>query len=85
MTGEVSLHGHIGAVGGIAHKLVAAAHHQRKKVLIPAQNAGDLRDVPDEILNQLEIVTVERIEEVLEHALIPVAIGAADLGVPENV
>jgi ATP-dependent Lon protease len=69
MTGEVSLHGHVGPVGGIAQKIVAAHHHQRRLVIIPAQNAGDLRDVPDDVLNQIEIKTVERIEEVLQYAL----------------
>lgn len=69
MTGEVSLHGHVGAVGGVAQKIVAAAHHQRKMVIIPAQNALDLRDVPDEVLSKIDVVTVERMEEVLHHAL----------------
>jgi ATP-dependent Lon protease len=71
MTGEVSLHGHVGAVGGIAQKVVAAHYHQRKVVIIPAQNAGDLRDVPDDVLNQIEVLTVERIEDVLRIALMP--------------
>jgi ATP-dependent Lon protease len=69
MTGEVTLHGFIGQVGGIVHKLKAAVQHQRKLVIIPAQNAGDLRDVPDDILTAVEIRTVSRIEEVLELAL----------------
>lgn len=71
MTGEVSLHGHVGAVGGIAQKIVAAAHHQRRTIIIPAGNAGDLRDVPDDVLGKIEVVTVEKIEEVLQHALLP--------------
>lgn len=71
MTGEVSLHGHIGAVGGIAQKIVAAARHQRRTILIPAANAADLRGVPDDVLGKIEVVTVERIEEVLQHALLP--------------
>jgi ATP-dependent Lon protease len=69
MTGEVSLHGHVGAVGGVARKIVAAAHHQRKMVIIPAQNALDLRDVPDDVLSRIEVVTVERIDDVLRYAL----------------
>jgi ATP-dependent Lon protease len=69
MTGEVTLHGFVGQVGGIVHKLKAAVQHQRKLVIIPAQNAADLRDVPDDILTAVEIRTVSRIEEVLELAL----------------
>jgi ATP-dependent Lon protease len=71
MTGEVSLHGHVGAVGGIAQKIVAAAYHQRRIIIIPASNAADLRDVPDDVLGKIEVVTVERVEEVLQHALLP--------------
>ncbi len=75
MTGEVSLHGSIEAVGGVPQKIVAAAHHQRRTVIIPAANAADLRDVPDDVLGKIEIVTVERIEEVLQHALLPSVVG----------
>ncbi len=71
MTGEISLHGHVGPVGGVATKIVAAAHHQRRTIIIPAANASDLRDVPDDVLGKIEVVTVERIEEVLQHALLP--------------
>jgi ATP-dependent Lon protease len=53
----------------VARKIVAAAHHQRKMVIIPAQNALDLRDVPDDVLSRIEVVTVERIDDVLRHAL----------------
>jgi ATP-dependent Lon protease len=69
MTGEVTLHGFVGAVGGIPHKIKAAALHHRKLVIIPAQNAADLRDVPDDVLTSVEVKTVSRIEEVLEIAL----------------
>jgi ATP-dependent Lon protease len=71
MTGEVSLHGHVGAVGGIPTKIVAAAHHQRRTIIIPAANASDLREVPDDVLGKIEVVTVDRIEDVLREALLP--------------
>lgn len=74
MTGEVSLHGSVEAVGGIAQKIVAAAHHQRRTD--PAANAADLRDVPDDVLGKIEIITVERMEEVLQYALLPAPRGA---------
>jgi ATP-dependent Lon protease len=43
MTGEVSLHGFIGQVGGIVHKLKAAVQHQRRLVIIPGA-AGSATD-----------------------------------------
>lgn len=76
MTGEVSLHGSVEAVGGIPQKIVAAAHHQRRTVIIPAANAADLRDVPDDVLGKIEIITVERIEDVLQYALLPTLDGS---------
>lgn len=71
MTGEVTLHGFVGPVGGIPQKVKAAALHHRKLVIIPAQNAADLRDVPDDVLTSVEVKTVNRIEEVLSIALEP--------------
>ena len=41
-----------------------------KKILIPKENEKDLKDVPKTISNQLEIVSVEHMDEVLSHALI---------------
>lgn len=70
MTGEVSLHGSVERVGGVPQKIAAAAHHQRRMVLIPAGNADELRDVPDDLLGKIEVVTVARIEDVLERALL---------------
>jgi ATP-dependent Lon protease len=49
----------------------AASLHHRKLVIIPAQNAADLRDVPDDVLTSVEVKTVNRIEEVLRIALEP--------------
>jgi len=69
MTGEVSLHGNVEGVGGVAKKIIAAAQHQRKMVIIPVQNAKELEDVPDEVLEKIEVKTVERIEQVLELAI----------------
>jgi hypothetical protein len=80
MTGEVSLHGSVEAVGGIPQKIVAAAHHQRRTVIIPAANAADLRDVPDDVLGKIEIITVERIEDVLQYALLPTLEGNGAAG-----
>lgn len=70
MTGEVSLHGSVEPVGGVAQKIVAADRHHRKHVIIPARNAVDLKDVPDDVLSRIEVHTVERIEEVLALALL---------------
>src|SRR5437868_1405969 len=55
MTGEVTLHGEITGVGGLSHKVRAAARAGRKRVLIPADNAKDVAQVSDTTLAQVEI------------------------------
>jgi ATP-dependent Lon protease len=71
ITGEVALHGEIGAVGGIPHKLRAASRAGRKRVLIPAENAKETTQLPAELLAQLEIRPVRMIQEALQYALEP--------------
>ncbi len=70
MTGEVTLRGRVLPVGGLKEKLLTARRAGVKKVLLPARNRKDLSDIPRQILRGLEIVLVERMDEVLAHALV---------------
>ncbi|SFK72870.1 endopeptidase La [Pseudovibrio ascidiaceicola] len=70
MTGEITLRGRVLPIGGLKEKLLAALRGGIKKVLIPADNAKDLADIPDNVKNELEIIPVARMDEVLEHALV---------------
>lgn len=74
MTGEITLHGHVLAIGGLKEKLLAAQRSKMKTVLIPKDNVKDLRDIDQEVLNALEIISVKSIEQVFEHALEPHAL-----------
>ncbi len=65
MTGEVTLRGMVMPVGGIKEKVIAAHRAGVKKVLLPAENIKDLKDVPEEVTSELEFVKVETIEEVI--------------------
>ena len=58
MTGEVSLRGRVMPVGGIKEKLIGAHRAGVKKVLLPAHNRKDVKDVPVEVKKELEIVHV---------------------------
>ena len=58
MTGEMSLRGRVMAVGGIKEKLIGALRAGVKTVLLPAQNRKDVRDLPQEVKDGLEIVHV---------------------------
>jgi ATP-dependent Lon protease len=71
MTGEITLSGEVLPIGGLKEKLIAAYKAKIKKVLIPQKNyERDLDDIPEEVLNGLEIVPVKTIDEVLKEALI---------------
>ncbi|KAF2483051.1 Lon protease C-terminal proteolytic domain-containing protein [Neohortaea acidophila] len=67
MTGEVALRGKVMPVGGIKEKLIGALRAGVKKVLLPQQNRKDVKDLPDEVKEGLEIVHVSHIWEALPH------------------
>ncbi|EME78578.1 uncharacterized protein MYCFIDRAFT_216696 [Pseudocercospora fijiensis CIRAD86] len=67
MTGEVALRGKVMPVGGIKEKLIGALRAGVKKVLLPNQNRKDVKDLPQEVLEGLEIVHVGHIWEALPH------------------
>ena len=69
MTGEVTLRGRVLPIGGLKEKLLAALRGGIKKVLIPEDNVKDLVEIPDNVTEGLEIVSVGHVDEVLEHAL----------------
>ena len=69
MTGEISLRGRVLPIGGLREKLLAARRSGIRKVIMPADNEKDLKEVPDEVLRDLELVFVEHVDEVLPQAL----------------
>ncbi|MBR4473444.1 MAG: endopeptidase La [Oscillospiraceae bacterium] len=68
MTGEVSLRGAITAIGGLPEKLLAAHRAGVHRVFIPEENLEDLRDVPDEVKNAMEITAVSEVSQLLTMA-----------------
>ena len=69
MTGEITLTGLVLPIGGIKEKVLAARRAGIKRVILPKPNEKDLRDLPEEVRNEMEFIFVERIEEVLAAAL----------------
>jgi len=65
MTGEISLRGKVTAVGGIKEKLIGALRAGVKTVLLPAQNRKDVRDLPQEVKDGLQILHVSHIWEAI--------------------
>ncbi len=71
MTGELTLSGKVLPIGGLKEKLIAAYTAKMKTIIIPQKNYDrDLKDIPQEVLDSLKIIGVNRVEEVLEIALI---------------
>ncbi|MBS0180037.1 MAG: endopeptidase La [Nitrospira sp.] len=68
MTGEISLTGLVLPVGGIKEKVLAAHRAGIRRIILPKANEKDLKDVPQEVREELTILPVERIEEVLPAA-----------------
>ncbi|WP_252179652.1 endopeptidase La [Endozoicomonas sp. 4G] len=69
MTGEITLRGQVLAIGGLKEKLLAAHRGGIKTVVIPEENRRDLKEIPENIKEDLTIVPVKWIDEVLEIAL----------------
>ena len=69
MTGEVTLRGRVGPVGGIKEKVLGAHRAQVTKVILPWANRKDVEhDVPLEVRTEMQFVFVRTMEEVLEAA-----------------
>ncbi|MDE2031681.1 MAG: endopeptidase La [Pseudomonas sp.] len=69
MTGEITLRGQVLAIGGLKEKLLAAHRGGIKTVIIPEENVRDLKEIPDNIKQDLQIKPVKLIDEVLHIAL----------------
>ena len=69
MTGEITLRGRVLPIGGLKEKVLAAKRAGIKKVIIPKENVKDLEEIPANVIKAMEFVTVESMDEVLEHAL----------------
>ena len=69
MTGEITLRGRVLAIGGLKEKLLAAHRGGIKTVIIPDENVRDLKEIPENIKESLEIRPVKWIDEVLDVAL----------------
>ena len=69
MTGEITLRGEVLPIGGLKEKLLAAHRGGIKTVIIPQENARDLKEIPDNIKADIDVIPVKWIDEVLDIAL----------------
>lgn len=69
MTGEITLRGQVLPIGGLKEKLLAAHRGGIKQVIIPSENEKDLREIPDNVKENIQIDVVKWMDEVLDIAL----------------
>jgi ATP-dependent Lon protease len=70
MTGEITLRGRVLAIGGLKEKILAAHRSGIVTVIMPKENAKDLRDIPKRVLKTLKVIPVDHMDEVLRVALV---------------
>jgi ATP-dependent Lon protease len=71
MTGEVTLTGQVLPVGGLKEKSLAAQRAGIRRVIVPDRNRGDIDEIPEHELGELEFAFVDRIEAALDVAIGP--------------
>src|SRR4051812_46263182 len=69
MTGEITLRGRVLPIGGLKEKILAAHRSGITTVIMPKENAKDLRDIPKRVLKTLKVIPVDHMDEVLRAAL----------------
>lgn len=69
MTGEISLRGNVMPIGGLKEKVLAAARGGVTHIICPKENEKDIKDIPEEVRNTLDIKCVSHVDEVLVRAL----------------
>ena len=70
MTGEVTLRGHALPIGGLREKSLAALRSGIKTIIVPKANEKDVKDLPQEVKDNLKIVYMTKVDDALEVALI---------------
>ncbi|MCL2797985.1 MAG: endopeptidase La [Firmicutes bacterium] len=70
MTGEVTLRGKVLPIGGLKEKSLAVFRTGVKKIIVPLENKKDVKDIPAEVLDTLEVVYADNIDTVFENAII---------------
>ncbi|MEA1971710.1 MAG: endopeptidase La, partial [Candidatus Cloacimonadota bacterium] len=70
MTGEISLVGNVLPIGGLPEKLIAAKRVGIKDIIIPEKNKPHIEEVNKEITEGLNLIFVQKVEDVLNEALL---------------
>ena len=66
MTGEITLRGKVLPIGGLKEKSIGAYRSGIKTIIIPEENKSDLDDIPEEIRNHINYISVKDYKDVYE-------------------
>jgi len=72
MTGEITLTGRVLPVGGLKEKVLGANRAGIDRIILPADNEGDLEDLPEPIRDSMEFHLVETLDEAMALAIVGV-------------
>ena len=68
MTGEVTLHGRVTAIGGLREKCVAALRAGIREVILPEENRKDFEELPEQVREKLKFHFVKNFREAVKAA-----------------
>jgi len=69
MTGEITLRGRVLAVGGLRDKTLAAHRHGIRRLIAPIDNQRDLREIPENVREEIQFIFVSNMDEVIQEAI----------------
>ncbi len=69
MTGEITLTGLVLPVGGVKEKILAARRAGIRRIILPAENKKDLRELPDQVHSEMEFVYSNSVDDLLPAAI----------------
>lgn len=69
MTGEITLLGRVLPIGGLRDKSLAAHRHGIRRLIVPADNSRDMREIPQNIRDEVEFIFVSNMDQVIQAAI----------------
>ena len=69
MTGEITLRGRVLGIGGLRDKALAAHRHGMKQLIAPIDNQRDMRDIPENVRNEIKFIFAATMDEVIQAAI----------------